>query len=338
MIRKNKNQHRPLYREIVRDAFATTWRERKLWIFALFAGILQTGGVYDVILVSIKRMPDQVQSLFDGQGMSALLAIERRFSGMDAIQSTLGFLSFLQGLILAIMIILAFWGLSAVAQGAITYALGTRSRGKGPTFRESLTVGARHLWPILTLNVFTLGLIWLARFIVLIPFAFSIKNPSLLSVFGYFLSFMLFLLISVALTAIHLLALNAIILDKAHLWPAICQAYEMAKRSWALVLEIGAIMFAVGALALAAGAILFFVTAIPLFLFMVATALLQFWTLLWIATVIGFILFFTIMVSAGAWAIAFQYAVWQQLYLRIGSGTASAKIIRWVRWLVGHAA
>lgn len=338
MIRKNKNPHRPLYREIVRDAFATTWRERKLWIFALFAGVLQTGGVYDVILLSIRRMPEQVRTLFSGNGWQAMLAIEKRFSGVDAVQSTFGFLTFIQGMLLAILIILAIWALSAVAQGALTYALGTRSRGKGPTFREALTVGARNLWPIVTLNIFTLGLIWLARFIVLLPFAISIQNPSLVSIFAYYLSFLLFLLASVALTAIHFFALNAVILEKSHLWPAIRQAFNALKESWMLVLEIGAILFLVGATALAVGVIVFVIAAVPLFLFMIATALLQLWTLLWIATALGIALFFAVMISAGAWAIAFQYAAWQQLFQRVASGTASAKVIRWIRWWVGHAA
>jgi hypothetical protein len=279
-----------------------------------------------------------VQTLFDGRGWQAMLAIEKRFSGMDTLQSTFGFLSFLQGLLLAVLIILAIWAFSAVSQGALAYALGTRSRGRGPSFREALTVGARHLWPVLTLNVFTLGLIWLARFIVLLPFAISIQNPSLISIFAYYLSFLAFLLASVALTAVHLFALNAVILEKAHLWPAICQAYAAAKRSWMLVLEIGAILFLVGTIALACGVILFVIAAVPLFLFMIAAALMQYWTLLWIATVLGIALFFVIMISAGAWAIAFQYAAWQQLYQRVGSGTASAKVIRWIRWWVGHAA
>ncbi|MDP3793557.1 MAG: hypothetical protein Q8R07_02275, partial [Candidatus Uhrbacteria bacterium] len=73
MIRKKMFHHGPLYREVVRDAWHTAWHERQWWVFALFAGILQTGGIYDAILFFTKSMADKSYSLLSSASIESVV-------------------------------------------------------------------------------------------------------------------------------------------------------------------------------------------------------------------------------------------------------------------------
>lgn len=336
MIRKNIS--RPLYREILGDALVMAWRERRLWILALFAGALQTGGIYDVLLASIAQLPGQVKGFFAVTPWYQFSQTQGFLSGTSFAERTINTLSLAQGVLFAICITVAVLGFSLIAQGALAYGLGGRTRVKGATFRQCLTVGARNFWPILTLNIFTLSLIWLARFFLLIPFAYSVAAPSYLSVGTYFLAFVLFILASILFTTIHLFALNAIILEQKSVWGAIVEAYALYKRSWVVIFELGAILLVFGAVMFFGAIAVFLIAAIPLFLLLASAALLGWWPVVWIGIGLGFLLFLALMIAAGTFTISFQYAVWTRLYRRLNEGHVFAKFTRWLRHLIGHEA
>lgn len=331
MIRKNKKTFSPLYREIIPAGVKGAWRHRWLWPIAILAGLIQTGGIVDAVLISLRRVRFESVTLFDASWSDSIGAIWGRIVGApDVIAKILEAQDFIIGL----TIVAATIGLAFICQGALAFGIGGSINGRTPNFKESLHAGAKAFGRIFALNLVTLGLTWLARFLMLVPLAVFSREPSAgLAVASVGVS-IIYILVVLSLTAIHFFALNAIILNDLHVTPALERAATMLRSSWLTIIEIAVILFGVGLLTLSVGLLLFLVMWIPLFLLQLGAALLNMSALFVFANFIGTILFFIVMLSAGAFNISFQYRAWNLLYVRLGEGGAVAKIHRVLRsWL-----
>lgn len=329
MIRKNKtNPHPHLYRIVIPDAFRDAWSRRYVWPLALFAGLLYTGGIYDVLLTTFREAGRKSLTVTTGGIPPVFSAIYESFA---AAPDTITALGLVQSITIAVLIVSVIVGLSVICQGALAFGLGGLIRGRAPLFGESLTIGARYASRVLALNIVTLFLGWLAKFFFLVPYGLSQTNPvtglGVIAALGA-----LFYAVSVvALAAIHLFALNAIILQDAHVAESLHRAWFLLRRGWLNTLEIGTILFLVGAGILAAGAIAFMLMALPIFLLMAAAALMNSTIIVYIGFILFVSLFFITTLIAGMLAITFQYAAWHRLFIRLGEGGALPKIHRW--WL-----
>jgi hypothetical protein len=334
MIRKNKtNTHPHLYRIIIPEAFHDAWQRRYIWPFALFAGLLYTGGIYDVLLSTFREAGRHSLAITTG-GMPPALAI--LWDGFATAPNAIAVLGLVQSIIIALLIVGVIVGLSVIAQGALVFGLGGSIRGRAPLFSESLTVGARYAWRVLALNVVTLFLGWLAKFFFLVPYGLSQTNPvtglGVLAAVGT----LFYALSVVALAAIHVFALNSIVLQDAHVTESLARAWHLLRQGWLNALEIGTILFLIGAGILAAGALAFMLMALPIFLLMAAAALMNSSAIVYLGFVLFVALFFITTLIAGMLAVTFQYAAWHRLFLRLGEGGALPKIHRWWRALTGY--
>jgi hypothetical protein len=335
MIRKNKKQVRPLYREIVPVAIKGAWRHRWLWPIAVLAGLMQTGGIVDAVLLSLRQIRLQSVTLFDASWTGSFQSIWERIIGaqnwIDAILQA-------ENLIIAITVVLAIVLLSFICQGALSYGIGGSIHGKLPGFRESLRVGAKNLARVLALNIVTLGLMWLARFLLLVPLAFFTKQPSSVLAIVSAATTIVYVLAVLSLTAIHFFSLNAIILQDTHVAPALERAILMLRSTWLTIVEIAVILFFVGLLSLGLGVVIFLAMWLPIFLLQLTAALLNMEILFAFTNFIAVLLFFLVMLSAGAFNLSFQYRAWNLLYVRLGEGGAVAKTHRVLRsWLGIHS-
>jgi hypothetical protein len=299
------------------------WKDWRLWGFALVAGLLQTGGILDVFFAGWQSARIDAQTLF--------FETWKNWIPSSAI-STAGFA---QSMLYLGILVLGVLGLSVVAQGALAFGLGTTVRGRKPTLQECLTVGARAFWPVAALNVVTLGLLWLARFLLLLPLAFSLSAPSVLTILASLLATALYLAALIALTAIHLFALNAIILEDASVWEGFVRAYRLFRSHAVVVIETGLLLFAISALIMIFTAFLFLVAGIPLFLLLIAAAFLQFNALVSFGFFIGYVLLLCLILAAAAFTVTYQFATWGRLYGRMHEGGVSAKFHRFLHWLLG---
>lgn len=333
MIRKTKKQLlRPVHREILPAALRHGWQDRWLWPFAIFASLTHTGGIYDVIASTLRDVARQSTALRAGALPPSLVVA---WSNLSAQNGPLAFLGALQSVILGSVIVLAVLALSVIAQGALVWGLGARVRGRRPSFRECLTVGARAAWRVGVLNVVTLGLIWLSKFLVLIPYAFAVDLGGASGIVMNLLASFLFIAVIIAATGIHFFALNAIILQEAHVTDSIERGARLMGHGWLAALEMALLIFVVGFIVLLAAAAAFIVMGIPLALLIASAALMGLPTLAGVFYGLSVILFFALFLVAGAFSITFQYAAWQKLFYRLGEGGMAAKIHRWVHAFLG---
>jgi hypothetical protein len=335
MIRKNKKVHRPLYREVVPGAIKGAWRHRWLWPIALLAGLIQTGGIVDAVLLSLRRIRLESVTLFDASWSDSMGAIWTRIIGAPDI---IGKILEAQNFIIGLMVVVATLALALICQGALAFGIGGAIKGRMPNFKESLHVGSMVIGRIFALNLVTLGLTWLARFILLVPLAVFSQKPSAGLAVASVAVAILYILTVLSLTAIHFFALNAIALNDTHVTPALERAALMLRSSWLTVIETAVILFLVGLLTMGIGLGLFLAMWLPLFLLQLGAALLNMDLLFVFANFLGTILFFIVMLSAGAFNVSFQYRAWNLLYVRLGEGGAVAKLHRVLRSMLGiHA-
>ena len=329
MIRKN---HRPLYREVVAQAMKIAWHERQWWVLALFAGILQTGGVYDAILVFTKRMADESYSIVASASLSAIIN-QLPILNVSSLNAFLISLMSFERLVFFVGLVLVIITLSLIAQGALISGVGERLRGRSRSLQSALALGARHVWSIAGLNLITLGLLWFARFLVLVPVMLAWQGLTLSHVLSYFLAFIIFLAASIFLTTMHLFALNEIVLHGLSLEQALESALSLRRKSWVIILETGLVLLVVGAAILFFSGLLFAIASLPLIVLMLSASLLHQVALFWIAYTLGWFFFTAILLLAGMFTITFYYATWNKLHARIREGRVAAKFHRLLHWI-----
>ncbi|HVM90914.1 MAG TPA: hypothetical protein VMU11_03395 [Verrucomicrobiae bacterium] len=331
MIRKNKIAHRPVYREIIPPAVKGAWRERWLWPLALLAGLVQTGGILDAFLISSRNAGLQSVTLFDASWNASLVAMWSRIAhapdGWTAVSAV-------EGMIISITIIVIIVGLSLIAQGGLLFGIGGTVRGNRPGLRESLRAGAKFLPRVFALNIVTLGLMWLARFLMLLPLTLYSGQPSTGLALASVGMSIVYVVAVLSLTAIHFFALNSIVLQDGHVAESIERGIVLLRGSWLTVIEVSLILFAVGVLSFVGGVAAFLVIGLPVLLILLGAALANAALLAQFAWFVWATLFILIMLMAGAFNLSFQYRAWHHLYLRLGEGSALAKLHRWLHTVI----
>jgi len=328
--RKKKSVH--LYRKIISSALSESWNNRWLWPFALFAAFLMTGGIYDVLLVSLRDLQSRQDLILRGKLPETVgIAWDRLTDG----SSLLHLIGAWEGVVFTLLFLAIMLGLSIVGQSALVHGIGGRMKGRKPHFRESLAVGSRFFWQTLLLNIFTLGLTWFAKFLMFIPYRNSILHPSLGSLSAYLFTAVLFITVLIALTSVHLFTLNALILQEASLHEALSRAFALVKSGWLAILELALILFGIGMGIFALTFVLFVIMIIPLVLIVIATLVLGQSFIVTIGLSLGTILFFILFILAGIFTVTFQYTAWHLLFLKLGEGGLVAKLHRFSHWLTG---
>jgi hypothetical protein len=327
MIRKNKIAHRPVYREIIPPSLRGAWRERWLWPLAILAGLIQTGGILDAFLVSSRDVGSQSITLFDASWNATFHAM---WTNVAHAPDTLGSISAVEGVVLSLTIVVITIGLSLISQGGLIFGIGGTVRGGRPGLRDCLRAGARHLPRVFALNAVTLGLMWLARFLMLLPLTLYAGTPSTgLAVASVGMT-ILYVIAVLSLTAIHFFALNNIVLEEGHVAESIERALILLRNSWLTIIEVAILLFLVGVLTFVGGVILFLAMGLPILLILLGALLVNAALLAEFAWLLWATLFFVIMLMAGAFNLSFQYRAWHHLYRRLGEGQALAKIHRWL--------
>lgn len=326
--------HRPLYRIVVREALETAWRLRQFWPFAIFATILQTGGVLDAFLVAFREIGIRSHMLASGSwiGLSGIWSASRGMHSLNALVSSIGFF---QAILCSALVIAVILSLALIAQGALVFGINGVIRGRTPTIKECIEIGARFLPKTLGLNIIILGILWISRFALLISISSVLRHPSYWNFIGAFMATIVFLVFSIALTAIHLFALNGMIFDKLSLHQSLQNALSVAKKGWLVLVETAVLMTAVGVCILFASSLLFIVASIPLWLLLISSLFLSAGSLFFTVSAIQAVFLVVTLFVAGAFTVTFQYDTWSQVFTHIDEHKALSKLHRLYYWIAG---
>jgi hypothetical protein len=319
---------RPLYREIVRDALTLAWREKRLWPFALLAGFIQLGGIYDTLLLRLRSFAERTSEIIDptlpslSQQIHAQLFLDK----VATVQSLVLFAIVMAGVCLA----------SLIAQGVLVLGLDSSDpRAKRP-LKDVLRSAASRLIPLIAVNVVGVGAIWIVGFFTAIPLIQSIHNPSIVHFFAYLSLFLLLIVTTVIFTSWHMLALNGLLVDDLNFSEAFTHAWRVMRHAWLTVLETALLLVATSIMLYVVTLLATLLVNVPAMLLLMASVLLAMpKAYFWLRILIGST-FIISLALAGLYTITFQYATWNRLYKRINEGTAHAKFHRFTEWVNGH--
>lgn len=320
---------KPVYREILPQALRFSWKHPHLWVFGIFAALLNTGGALDVFWKFFNSVQSQGTDIFIGNTAVRL---------WEAAQATAGsvhaWLPFARGLLavsLLTVLFMAFSALSCICQGALVHAIGVWKSNKKNTFKQALWVGARALFPIAVLNILILTTIWIARFGVSLPLAMALGRDHSAFTAVYVVSFIVFFVLALVMAIIQVYALNAMILQGASLAQAFSRAWELFKSHWLVTIETAVIQSVMVLLIGLAATIATTILSLPslllyvlslmnnnFLLFQVALGTFMAITLLFLLAVLGF-------------TVSFQYAVWTLMFRKLGEGGVVPKMHRLFR-------
>lgn len=321
--------HEPIYRPILRDAFRLSWQEKRLWVIALFAGILLSGSVYDVIWRGLNALAPQASIL------SAVVPFWQKavdtWSGFTAAELVIGSLNALLLTAFFLLIVFALFSSSVIAQSTLVYSIGTQRRGKLPALKDALTVGARALWPVFVLNIVALTILWATRALIAIIISLVVTNFSPVGFLLYIFGFIVFVTIGAMTVIIQLFALNAMILQGATLAQGIERGYEVLKKHWVTAVETAAILLliSIGAYLLTIAVSL--LLAIPYGMLLIASVLAQSGALFVAVTAAFIFLFIILVLGVFAFTVQLHYTTWTLMYRRLGEGGILPKLHRIAR-------
>ncbi len=319
--------HPPLYRKILRDALALAWKEKRFWPLALLVVFLQTGGIYDVFVLSL-RSALQAPVARDGRWQEYFL----RVGQLDWINK----FALTQSILLSLALIFIILFFSVVAQGTLVACIDRHQEKVGRGFRLALQTAAKRVVPLAVLNIFMVGLVSLGSFALRVVSEIALVPPA--GTVLFLIAAIVYLVILFMATALHMFALNGIMADGMTLHEALLHAWQLLRRGWLTVAETAFCMMIIGALVFGASVLISFFAGLPAIGFLAASLYLGLPKIFVIANVGIAALVFLAAVAGGLFAVNFQYSTWNRLYHRAVEGTAHSKILRIVHALTTRRA
>jgi len=315
-----------LYRTIISQSIKTTWRNKYLWFFGLFAALLGNSGEYQMLF---HRFDSVNEGLFPGFkkiidtgifSKSALinlrqLAVEEPFS-----------LFIFASLMLIIIIVSAFliW-LSISSQAALVNNSARIKTSKHHNLKDGLEVGIKKFWPVFLLNIILKAIIYIIFLLLSLPVMASVMTQNFTKTGIIFIvSFLVYLPVAIVLSFIIKYSVAYVVVKGEKVINSLKMGWQLFVKNWLISLEMAFLLFFINFMVALILLLLMLVFSVP-FLFIVlilVKAGLGLYT--WAILVIAFIIYFFAVLLTGAFLSAFQINAWTSLFIElIGRGGVS---------------
>ncbi len=319
------------YKKILLQALKTTWRNKYLWFFGLFAALLsQNGGFGAFLQLTDTKSEGNLGSgfmryyetgVFSGQAFKTL--------GDFIVSDPLSFIIFVTiFLLLAVLSLFLLW-LAIVSQASLVNNSALDASGKKHSFREGLEVGMEKFWSVLGVNAIFKIISSLIVLIVTLPLLLNVYSKGFsVSSFVFILLFIISLPIIISISFIAKYAICFIVIKKEALKESFCSALNLFKKNWVVSIEMGIMLVLINFLFGLVFLLLVLLLSIPVLFIAFIFANLNFMLAFWLALLFGLCLLFFLIILFGVLLTTFQTAVWTGVFMQlIGKGMKS-KIMR----------
>ncbi|MCR4313949.1 MAG: hypothetical protein NUV84_01740 [Candidatus Uhrbacteria bacterium] len=298
-----------LYRPFLREALRLTWERKCLWIFGIFAALISTGGVVDVVWRTLEKVT-RTESLLENLA-------DASFIGYDVVASYIGQLavlgpertsfivvvSTLTGILLMII--------ATLSQGALILGVRAKTVSDPYTIRREAGV---HFWSLFLIGALNKILMLILVMLMTLPLLLVSISTSLGHSLLFLALMLLFIPTTIILNIVYMFTLIDVVETNAHPLSAIHTGLRLFAKQWLATLEYGVILFL---LIFGAGLVLLIgmsLLLVPLSIVYVATLLTGSFTLFLTFGVITALLLFAILLTFGGACVTFQYSAWYHFY------------------------
>lgn len=317
------------YRSILKQAWIIAWKNKYLWFFGLFASLAVAGGTMEYKFITQGLGQGLVDSSY--KNLNGLLALsdlcEQIWLGIIGLfsQDITIIINTFTLLLLALTIIWVFVWLAISSQAAlidnIKKILNPRKKLGILSIREGLTIGNRHFWSVLGLNILIKILISFAFFLINLPLLFLVLSDNSSFMVAYIILFVIFVPVAISLSLIVKYAISARVLENKSVVSSLEQGWKLFEKNWLISLETALILF--------------IISFLSSFILLVIISI-SFFPLLWLGIVFSiswltFLMLFLCLLVAivfGSLLTTFQIATWTDLYLHLKEKKGLAKLER----------
>lgn len=298
-----------LYRSFLRESWRLTQERKSLWVFGIFAALISTGGVVDVVwraLEKVTRTESLMENLADASFMGYDVAAS--YIGQLAVlgsqrTSFIVIVSTLTGILLVII--------ATLSQGALILGVGAKTASDPYTIRRE--AGA-HFWSLFLIGALNKILMLLLVVLMTLPLLLVSISTSLGHALLFVALMLLFIPATIALNIIYMFALIDVVETNAHPLSAIHTGARLFAKQWLATLEYGIILFLLVFGASLLLLILVSLLLVPLSIVYAATLLAGSFSLLLTFNVISALLIFVIVLMFCGACVTFQYGAWYHFY------------------------
>ncbi|MFH0956047.1 MAG: hypothetical protein V1801_02435 [Candidatus Falkowbacteria bacterium] len=324
----------PFYRNILKQAWVLTWRNKYLWWFGIFAALLGNGGEFEILFNNAGANPSQAlfpawqrvfsTGVFSGHTLANIGNLLQR--------DTLNMIFVLIVCLIALAICLFLVWLVIVSQATIVNNSAAIIKQKKHALRDGLDAGILNFWPVLVLNIIIKAVIYILLVAISLPAIFFQGNFN--ANLFYIIALVIIVPVAIILSFIMKYAVAYVVINKSKVWPAIQQSFRLFKENWLVSFEMAIILFFINLLVGLVIVLAILVLAVP-FLFLGLIFYYSFFLAgSWLIAILAFTSFLFIVVTAGAALAVFQISSWTGLFLELEKKSGTSKIVRLVNNMI----
>ncbi|MDO8668137.1 MAG: hypothetical protein Q7K35_03490 [bacterium] len=323
----------PFYRNILKQSWKLTWKNKYLWVFGIFAALLGNG--YGLEILFNNAYGDSGQSLFPAwqRIVSTGVFSAKTYSNIGNLfkNDTLNIMIYLVILLIVLAILIFLVWLVVVSQAAVVASSAAIIKQKKSSLREGMDSGRLNFWPVLALNILTKTVIYMMFAVISLPIIFS--QESFNANLFYVLALIIAAPLAIILSFIMKYAIAYVIIYGSKAGQALKQSWQLFKDNWLISLEMAVILFFINFLVGLGTILAILALAVP-FLFL---GLLFYYSLAlvgsWLIVILALTGFLSIIMIVGASLSVFQIASWTSLFLELDKKRGTSKLVRIVNSL-----
>lgn len=319
-----------MYREILKQAWFTTWRHKYLWFFGLFAALIGNGGELEIVFRGSSGL-DSHPLAWWGEMINTGIFSWQSLSNIGKLlvtdPATMLLIIFVFCL-LAIVGGFLLW-LVVTSQAAIINNAAQDRFNKKHSLKDGVSAGVKKFWPVFWLNVLSKIITFFLFVIISWPIFSSFFASKQFSYnIAYVLLFVFFIPISVIVAFIIKYSIAYSVIKSENFFDAISKGLKMFKENWIISIEMAFLLFAINFLAGLSLFILFLVLAVPFLFILLAFAKLTVYINFWFLMMSAAFIFIVVFAFAGAILSTFQVSAWTNLFIELEGKGGISKITR----------
>ena len=306
-----------IYRPILKNAWKITWHHKRLWMLGIFAGLLNTGSVLNVLIGAFKRPSAPpanhiLEWLFRESvpGVKTLTLLIQKTILVS--QDRLVWLLCLLTIVLFILLYLATSG-----QDALIRILSKTKMTEKTGIRELFRHGHEILWHLFTVNI--LGKLALSALLAgsTLLFVNLASEQLLLNLLGNVAVLLFFIPLVLLVGGISMLAIIETSTRETPVFKSIKTSAQMTWKHFLPITEMIILLFLINLGFSIIAVIALLLASVP-YLILTASILVIHSGALWIGAMLaGAVILFVIILSFFGFATVFTYATWIELYKRM---------------------
>jgi hypothetical protein len=311
-----------IYRKLLREAWSLSWQRKKLWIFGIFASLLASGGIYDVLTRTISRVEkggNALDYLFEGS-VYGFAIMEQYLQHLLTLDSTRTVITLTIITLICVGIIVA----SIISQSALFLGLHAKEyKCTKKTRKEAL----KHFTDVFILNAINKALTFALTAVTSLTLGLFLLETTQINAALFFGVFLLFIPLTITINVVTLMATVDTVLKKRHAFASLHEGWIIFKRHWLAALELGLLLFFFVLLGGLVTLLLCLLLAVPAWMLLMGFLLAGQPFLYAIALIFAALLFLGILLAYAGLAATFQYAAWLKFYKRASHTIHGKKFI-----------